>query len=130
VAQDRPVEVTSVYQIGAGREGGPLIFPLLAKEGVRGRLLSGGLRSDLGDLRARQAGADQTGEVGRIGALPAATPALYALEAAAAVLDDVMAAPVHDPAEATRPPLPLMALQAFVWAPFRFLPFVRGDQRG
>ena len=43
-----------MYQIGAGTEGGPLIFPLLTKEGVRRRLLSGGLRSDLGDLRARQ----------------------------------------------------------------------------
>ena len=68
--------MTGVYQIGAGTEAGPLIFPLLAKEGVRGRLLSGGLRSDLGDLRARQAGADPPGEVGRMAALPAATPAL------------------------------------------------------
>ena len=88
-------------------------------------MLSGGLRSDLGDLRARQVGADPPGEVGRTAALPAATPALYALvvaaavpalpaampalyalEIAAAVFDDAMAAPVHDPAEATRPPYP------------------------
>ena len=77
--------MTGVYQIGAGTEGGPLIFPLLTKEGVRGRLLSGGLRSDLGDLRARQVGAEPLGEVGRTAALPATTPALYALVIAAAV---------------------------------------------
>jgi len=65
-----------VYQIGAGTEGGSLIFPLLTKEGIRGRLLSGGLRSDLADLRARQVGADPPGEVARTAALPPATLAL------------------------------------------------------